>query len=347
MKFKKMKVVHIIFSFNTGGAENMLVDILNEQVKAAQVYFIIINSEINQNLLSDIDSRVQTICLGRKENSRNPWHFIKLNWLLLKWNPDIIHCHQQSIIKALFSRSKCILTIHSMDVITTNLHKYRRIFAISHAVKKDIERRSNCKPVLLYNGVQIDEIKKKDNFALTHGFGIVQVSRLVHNVKGQHVLLKAVQILVHEKKKKNLQVEFIGEGDSLTYLKNLAHEYELGDHVAFLGNMERKNIYNKLANYQLLVQPSLQEGFGLTIAEGMAAKIPVLISNIEGPMEVIGNGKFGTSFRGGNAQDCAEKIEEIMNNYSEKIDKTHQAYTYVVETFDIKNTAVSYLSALN
>lgn len=38
-----MRIVHCIWSFNIGGAESMLVDIVNEQVKNNSVYLIIIN----------------------------------------------------------------------------------------------------------------------------------------------------------------------------------------------------------------------------------------------------------------------------------------------------------------
>ena len=38
-----MKIVHCIFSFNTGGAETMLIDIVNEQIKTQEVTIVIVN----------------------------------------------------------------------------------------------------------------------------------------------------------------------------------------------------------------------------------------------------------------------------------------------------------------
>ena len=65
-------------------------------------------------------------------------------------------------------------------------------------------------------------------------------------------------------------------------------------------------------SYDLLVQPSRYEGFGLTVVEGMAAGVPVLVSDIEGPMEVIDKGRHGFAFRSEDFHDCGDRMMEIM-----------------------------------
>lgn len=42
-----------------------------------------------------------------------------------------------------------------------------------------------------------------------------------------------------------------------------------------------------------MVHASLCEGFGLTVAEGMVAGLPVVVSKNDGPAEVIGYGNMG------------------------------------------------------
>jgi glycosyltransferase involved in cell wall biosynthesis len=89
------------------------------------------------------------------------------------------------------------------------------------------------------------------------------------------------------------------------------------------------------------VQPSIFEGFGLTIAEAIAAKVPVITSDLEGPIEVIDGGHYGIPFQCGNAIDVANKIIQFYNN-TISID-TDTAWRYAHENFNIEATAQKYL----
>jgi glycosyltransferase involved in cell wall biosynthesis len=113
-----------------------------------------------------------------------------------------------------------------------------------------------------------------------------------------------------------------------------------------MGNKTREFIYKELKNYHLLVQPSLFEGFGLTVVEGIASKIPVLVSNIDGPMEIIENGKYGFYFKSGDAYSCADKIYDIIINYhTDRINcKINESFNYAKVNFNIQETAINYIN---
>lgn len=78
----------------------------------------------------------------------------------------------------------------------------------------------------------------------------------------------------------------------------------------------------------------------------MAAKIPVLVSDIDGPMEVIDRGKYGYCFEIGNARSLTTMIEKVMTDYKTNNIQTlvDRAYVRVVEEFDIKETGLKYLN---
>jgi len=124
----------------------------------------------------------------------------------------------------------------------------------------------------------------------------------------------------------------------------LTDKYCLTEQVTFLGIKDRNYIYDHLKVYHIFIQPSLFEGFGLTVAEGMAAKVPVLISDVAGPMEVIGQGKYEYYFKSGDVFDLSKKIIEIIDCYrSGHIEKlTTEAYEYVKSNFDITQTVQNY-----
>jgi glycosyltransferase involved in cell wall biosynthesis len=91
------------------------------------------------------------------------------------------------------------------------------------------------------------------------------------------------------------------------------------------------------------VQPSIFEGFGLTIAEAIAAKVPVITSDLEGPIEVIDGGHYGVSFQCGNASDLASKI---MLFYNKDITvNIYAAWNFARENFDINAATQKYLDA--
>ena len=93
----------------------------------------------------------------------------------------------------------------------------------------------------------------------------------------------------------------------------------------------------------MFVQPSIYEGFGLTVAEAMAAKIPVLVSENQGPLEIIDNGKYGYYFKNGDANDCADKIINIIEQGVDK-NLIEAAYNRVEENYSVTQTAINYIN---
>ena len=91
----------------------------------------------------------------------------------------------------------------------------------------------------------------------------------------------------------------------------------------------------------MFVQPSRYEGFGLTVAEAIAACLPVLVSDIEGPMEIIENGKYGMHFRAADATDCANKILAFREKGRDE-EQIENALKHVSEKYDVKETAKKY-----
>lgn len=343
------KVIHIIWALNSGGAENMLVDIVNEQCKVERVGLIIINNSYNNSILDRIDERVKFWMIKRKPSSKNPLPILKLNLLLLKLEYQCLHCHNHDLIDLLVSNKKPVyLTVHTTGVNDINLKKYNKIFAISEAVKDDIFCRTNICSIVIYNGIRTEAIELKsgnrDNL-----FRIVNVARFNLSIKGQDILIEAINQLRDRPFFDNIKLDLIGGKienykDDFAVVRKRICDLELDSTIKLLGDTKRENVYKKLCLYDLLIQPSRIEGFGLTIAEAMAAKVPVLISENEGPLEIIEKDKFGFSFENGNAVDCANKIETIYNTDIIKIDQLKEkAHKRVIENFDITVTAKNYL----
>lgn len=339
-----MKIVHVIFSLNVGGAETMLVNIVNEQVKYHDVALIIINDKFDLSLLKTVNTMVRVIKINRPEGSKQPFYLLKLNYYLLILNPSVIHCHVKNIISLFlpFYKKKSMITVHHEIFENSKYLKYySRIFAISETVKRSIFKFSGLDSILVYNGVNDRLISKKDTFVISGPFKIIMIGRLVHNIKGQHLLLESLREIPFN----NIIVDIVGEGPSEKFLRELCEEYNLISKVNFLGLLPQKDLYMKICKYDLLVQPSLKEGFGLTIVEAMLAKVPVLVSSIDGPREVIGDGKYGSIFEVNDSFDLANQLITILNLYNNALitDAVNDAHEFAHKNFTIESTSKQYV----
>lgn len=93
-----MKVTHIFWSLGFGGIETMLVNIANAQAEAgSEVSVLIINELYEQSLVNSLDKRVNLVFLNRKKGAITPWFIVRLNRILERSKPDVIHLHRSDL----------------------------------------------------------------------------------------------------------------------------------------------------------------------------------------------------------------------------------------------------------
>lgn len=122
--------------------------------------------------------------------------------------------------------------------------------------------------------------------------------------KGFHILLRALRSLVGE----GLAFCAVigGDGPERANLKSMASSLGLGESVAFPGW-----VYDKRAFFDgidLFCLPSLSEPFGLVVTEAMAYGRPVIVSDADGPSEIVAHGKTGWIVPRGHAAALASGI---------------------------------------
>jgi len=347
-----MNILHITYPLSNGGIGTMLPYIANKQCENNIVTIIIISDIISKEKLNVLDKRIKIIKLNRKTGSFSPIPFIKFNHLIYNSNADIYHFHSGEISKYLFPfiwnkiKKKSCVTLHSAPFNMKQLKKsrlkyFQHRYAISEAIKEQLTSVCNLDSKIVLNGVNTNNfIQKKDNDK--NPFKIIQISRLLHKMKGQDILLKAVSILKVQGFH-NIDITFLGgNGTSQPFLEKLAKDYNILNNVHFVTPKPHFYIEQHLCDFNLLIQPSRFEPFGLTIAEGMAAKTPILVSDIPAPMEIINQGECGFYFKSEDPNDCAEKIKNIIQNgYDENM--LEKAYQRVTELYSVDKTATKYL----
>lgn len=343
-----MKIVHCIWSLCPGGAELMLIELVNQQSLIEDVSVIIVNDVFSPQLVALFSPCVEVHFIHRPPGSHSLRYVWRLNRLLHKIQPTVVHLHNSNLAAIVRFRPNrgLFLTVHDLQISLKYVRRNMKLIAISDAVKEDVlNRRGSYCIKTIPNGIDVNAIMQRDparEADKSHPFRIIQVARLEAEKKGQDILIEAIAFL-KKKGLSDIHVDFIGEGSSMAQLQNLTAEYDVVDKVHFWGLRERAYIYQHLKDYDLMCHPARYEGFGLAVAEGMAAGLPVLVPDEGGPFEVIRHGALGYTFKMGDAEDCASMIEHIARNYDDALRKTAEAQKYVLEQFSIQRMAMAYI----
>jgi glycosyltransferase involved in cell wall biosynthesis len=140
------------------------------------------------------------------------------------------------------------------------------------------------------NGIDLGEI---DEATVAHeGADIVFVGRLIDE-KRVDLLLDAAALLRHSRP--GLRYAIIGAGPELGALLSRAETIGVSDRVTFHGQLNAAEAFGHLKAAQLLVMPSIREGFGMAVAEAQAAgTVPIVVrSATSGATDLVRDGIDG------------------------------------------------------
>ena len=337
-----MKICHIVWGLEVGGIETMLVNIVNGQVQRGHtVNVLVINDMESSQIVSGFVPEVNLIRLRRHPGSKNPMPVFRLNLELMKLRADVVHFHGLNQPRLVFPclRKRAVTTLHTIcheeDIkfVSQNPH----IAAISHNVAFNLKQRTGADSTVVLNGIDCSKISQRDGRPYSRPLRMVQVGRLNHTVKGQDIIIRALAE-VH-----GATIDFIGDGPSRAELEQMAEQLHVANRVRFLGNRTQAEVFSLLPQYDLLLQPSRIEGFGLTVAEAMAARVPVAVSNLDPLVEVVDGGKCGQIFTADNPHSAADCIRRIISaGYQPQI--VSDAANRVASLYSIDSTIDAYLN---
>ncbi|WP_421736736.1 glycosyltransferase [Caulobacter sp.] len=136
---------------------------------------------------------------------------------------------------------------------------------------------------------------------------VVAAGRL-HPKKGFDLLIRAIGHL----RAWGIDVvcEIAGEGDERERLQALITELDLDACVQLVGWTE--DVSGFLATGDIFAFPSHQEGFPLTLLEAMAVGLPVVASEIDGPIEILKDGKTGRLVPDDDDNRLADALGELI-----------------------------------
>ena len=125
----------------------------------------------------------------------------------------------------------------------------------------------------------------------------------------------------------------IGDGPLKDELQRQAKRLGVSDNCIFTG--ARTDVPEILSSLDILILPSLSEGFPIILLEAMASSCPIVASEVGGVKELIENGKTGLLVPSADSQALAEAIRELLQNKEKAQSMGSFAQRIVRESFSL------------
>ncbi len=363
----KIKILHVIESLACGGAERMLVTAFSHLNKE-KFYNVVLYLYDDSYFLPEIEKLNINVYPIHLKNIYHPLTALRgISKVIKKEKIDIIHTNLFGAdiygrIAGKLSNTKCIITtLHNLayesaanfrnrfffkrrsilDGLTGRLFN-KAFIAVSNAVKKSAEESLGFKNVnLIYNSIDLNMFsplspdEKKDarkTLGLKQDTIVIVTAGRLDSQKGHTFLLEALSD--PKIKGKDVVLLLLGHGCLEGHLKGVVEARGIQDRVIFLGY--RREVREIVGCADIFVLPAISEGFGLSLLEAMALKVPCIASCIGGIGEIIENGKTGLLVNPGCVDSLSDAILKLINDSSMRENMALNGYSRVINDFDIK-----------
>ena len=171
----------------------------------------------------------------------------------------------------------------------------------------------------------------RNMYALPSEEIVFYVGRVVYE-KGLHVLLQALPLILTQQS--SAKVIVAGKGPELDSLRSLAWNTGVGEKVLFTGFISDDDRDRLFKVADCAVFPSLYEPFGIVALEAMAAKCPVVVSEVGGLREVVQHATTGITVYPDDPGSLAWGILHTLQHPKWSAMRVADAYRVVRDEFN-------------
>lgn len=357
MSNKKIKVLYILPSLASGGAERFLLDLIyNLDLNIFEPQLLLFKD--SGFFYPEAVSHGLKIKVFSKKFKFDLINFFQIFKYIKKEQPDIVHTELGGDIygklAAKLAGIKIIVSTEQNVSLNDRQIIYRlkkwtanwsdKIVAISSAVKDDLIKKYQVAPAkieLFFNGLDIEKFKQFDETRKERS----EFDPIIIGSIGRLSLQKNFSLLFQalaRVKEKNFKCLIAGEGELRLQLEQEIKDLGLSDKIELVGL--KVDIKSFLTDLDFFVLPSKWEGLGIVLLEAGVAKLPVLASATGGILDIIENKKNGLLFDNENLDDLVLKLNYCLD-YNNQVDLKKMGenlFLSIVEKFDIKKIVGQY-----
>lgn len=371
---KRVKVVHVVPSLDTGGMENGIVNLCNGHDRDIfDVSICCLKSK--GSMASRLRSDVEIISLNMPEG-KGMSGCLKVLSFFRKKAPQVVHTHGfagGSLYGILGARLAGVPVVvngeHGAFYLKAHQVFIQRILerfctlnlSVSESLKEKVVANLKISPErirVILNGVDTrlfsgshdvtplkEELEKTHNLRINDNDFIIGCVGSLKPAKNQKMLIdavKTIRTMKHGKNEKRCIVLFIGNGPDLGFLKQHSVEAGLSDSVAFLGERQDMPRWLSLMDVLTSTSISLHEGLSNVILEAMSSGLPVISTKSVGSQEIISQGENGFLVEQNDARQLGERLALLMDDSSLLKEMGSNARDFICREFSLERMISNY-----
>jgi len=287
--------------------------------------------------------------------------FVNMIVLLKKYSHDIIHAHWwipsgflSSVVSVIF-RIPFIVTVHGTDarllkqsallrkLAKLTFRRASKIVCVSQNVREQlisiigkVENKTAVIPMPANENV-FKPVPSKNNSV----YNILCVARFTRQ-KGVETLINACAKL--DEHTSAWRLLLIGEGPLEIHLKERVKELKLNSKICFKHFVDKVDLSHYYNSCDVLVLPSVDEGFGLVLVEAQLCRKLVIGADSGGIRDIITDGVTGLLFTADSETDLYNTILLSKENKELSRKLADQGYNSAVTHFSSSSIARKYHS---
>lgn len=341
-----MKILHIITSLESGGAERMLSNIVNNDNSNQHIIITLLKSKRHYEL----NENVKVISLDLKNNIVTKIitpYFI--NKIVKKIKPDILQTWMKSNLYApilKYLNKNVITLLNFRNGINKKYNLIERLFLnkfFEHSDGTIFVSESSYNEyrnaglifndsIVIPNGFMMKNYKYKEpnkNEKLTFGY----VGRY-HKIKNQELLIEGFNEFSSNK---NVELKIAGKGMSFDKFSKYINRNNKNK-FAWYGEM--KNPFELYDDINVLILTSKSEGFPNVIGEAMSIGVPVVTTDAGESYKIIGETGYKIQ---SNINSLLRTLNYIYAHQNDLNLKSQKAYKRINDNFSMNVIVNKYL----
>jgi glycosyltransferase involved in cell wall biosynthesis len=332
---RRKRVLHVLFHGGLGGCESLCLDLVRHLDAArwdSEVVFLSEEGGPVLDRLKEMGTRIHVCAYERRERLSFVRRFARLCRAV---RPDVVLTHSFGLhlFVAMGARlagvKRVLVSVQNPPPNGTALR--RKTALLAQLSRPFVDRELACsnyvsdkvvgqyrlprrRVSVLWNWCDTEAIAARAGRArearTDDGPTIGIVARL-DPIKDHAMVLRAFQLFRREYSGARLRL--IGDGPTRAKLEEMAGDLNLGDSVEFAG--ARTDVPEQVGQLDIFVYATTaSEGFGIVLAEAMAAGVPIVATDCGPCAEVLDDGRAGLLVSPGDPEALAEGLKTLWED---------------------------------